>query len=143
MSVKVALMGNSGGGYTTSSATAMHMQGDRNRVSDARWKHGREQPPWSTCSKAVNHAVVNRLAVAGGEQAARYDDRSDRSPGLQDLHRLVVLGQEIFGKPTSVRKISTYLEKRFKIRPAGVVSKKDIGLLKILNAILSCNFREA
>lgn len=37
----------------------------------------------------------------------------------------------------------TYLEKRFKMRPAGVVSKKLIGDLKMANAILSCSFREA
>ena len=39
--------------------------------------------------------------------------------------------------------IRWYLENRFKMRPAGVVSKKLIGDLKMANAILSCNFREA
>jgi len=38
---------------------------------------------------------------------------------------------------------TTYLEKRLSIRPAGVVSKKLIGLLKMAKAILSCNLREA
>jgi hypothetical protein len=38
---------------------------------------------------------------------------------------------------------STYLENLFKILPAGVVSKNDIGDLKIATAILSCNFLEA
>jgi hypothetical protein len=38
--------------------------------------------------------------------------------------------------------LPTYPEKRFRVRPAGVVSK-FIGLLKIANAILSCNFRDA
>lgn len=38
---------------------------------------------------------------------------------------------------------STYLEKRFRIRPVGVVSKKLIGDLKMAKAIRSCNFREA
>jgi hypothetical protein len=38
---------------------------------------------------------------------------------------------------------TTYLENRFRMRPAGVVSKKLIGLLKIANAILSCNFLDA
>lgn len=37
----------------------------------------------------------------------------------------------------------TYLEKRFKILPVGVVSKKDIGERKMALAILSCNFLEA
>jgi hypothetical protein len=37
----------------------------------------------------------------------------------------------------------TYLEKRFRILPAGVVSKKLIGDRNIANAILSCNFLEA
>jgi hypothetical protein len=37
----------------------------------------------------------------------------------------------------------TYLEKRFKIRPAGVVSKKDIGLRKIAKAMRSWSFRDA
>jgi hypothetical protein len=39
--------------------------------------------------------------------------------------------------------MTTYLEKRLRIRPAGVVSKNSIGLRKIANAILSCSFREA
>lgn len=38
---------------------------------------------------------------------------------------------------------STYLEKRFNMRPAGVVSKKLIGERKIAKAILSWSFREA
>lgn len=37
----------------------------------------------------------------------------------------------------------TNFEKRFKILPAGVVSKKLIGDRKIAFAILSCNFLEA
>ena len=37
----------------------------------------------------------------------------------------------------------TYLEKRFRIRPMGVVSKKLIGERKIAYAIRSCNFLEA
>jgi hypothetical protein len=37
----------------------------------------------------------------------------------------------------------TYLEKRFRILPAGVVSKKLIGDRKIANAMRSCNFLEA
>ena len=37
----------------------------------------------------------------------------------------------------------TYLENLFKMRPAGVVSKKLIGDLKIANAIRSCSLREA
>lgn len=40
-------------------------------------------------------------------------------------------------------KESTYLEKRFRIRPLGVVSKNDIGLRKMAYAILSCSFRDA
>lgn len=36
-----------------------------------------------------------------------------------------------------------YLENRFNIRPAGVVSKKLIGDLNMAKAILSCNFRDA
>jgi hypothetical protein len=38
---------------------------------------------------------------------------------------------------------ATYLEKRLRIRPVGVVSKKLIGALKIAKAILSWSFREA
>jgi hypothetical protein len=37
----------------------------------------------------------------------------------------------------------TYLENLFKIRPAGVVSKKLIGDRKIAYAMRSCSFREA
>lgn len=37
----------------------------------------------------------------------------------------------------------TYLENRLRIRPAGVVSKKLIGDLKMANAIRSCSLREA
>lgn len=37
----------------------------------------------------------------------------------------------------------TYLEKRFKIRPAGVVSKNDMGLLKMAKAMRSCSFLDA
>lgn len=37
----------------------------------------------------------------------------------------------------------TYLEKRLRIRPAGVVSKNSMGLRKIAKAILSWSFREA
>lgn len=37
----------------------------------------------------------------------------------------------------------TYLENRFRILPAGVVSKKDMGDLKIAVAMRSCSFREA
>jgi hypothetical protein len=36
-----------------------------------------------------------------------------------------------------------YLENRFRMRPAGVVSKKLIGDLNMAKAILSCNFRDA
>ena len=36
-----------------------------------------------------------------------------------------------------------YLEKRFKILPAGVVSKKFIGERKMANAIRSCSLRLA
>jgi len=38
---------------------------------------------------------------------------------------------------------ATYLEKRLRIRPLGVVSKNDMGLRKIAYAILSCSFRDA
>jgi hypothetical protein len=38
---------------------------------------------------------------------------------------------------------TTYLENRFRMRPTGVVSKKDIGDRKMAYAIRSCNFREA
>ena len=41
------------------------------------------------------------------------------------------------------RKRVAHLENLFRIRPAGVTSKKDIGDLKMAVAILSCNFREA
>lgn len=41
------------------------------------------------------------------------------------------------------RGMTTHLEKRLRIRPAGVVSKNSMGLRKIANAILSCSFREA
>jgi hypothetical protein len=37
----------------------------------------------------------------------------------------------------------TYLENRFRMRPAGVVSKKLIGERKIAKAIRSCSFRLA
>jgi hypothetical protein len=37
----------------------------------------------------------------------------------------------------------TSLENRFRILPAGVVSKKDIGALKMAVAIRSCSFRDA
>jgi hypothetical protein len=37
----------------------------------------------------------------------------------------------------------THLENLFKILPAGVTSKKDIGDLKMAVAILSCNFLDA
>jgi hypothetical protein len=37
----------------------------------------------------------------------------------------------------------TCLEKRLRMRPAGVVSKKLIGERNMANAILSCNLREA
>jgi hypothetical protein len=37
----------------------------------------------------------------------------------------------------------THLENLFRMRPAGVTSKKDMGDLKIAVAILSCNFRDA
>lgn len=37
----------------------------------------------------------------------------------------------------------TNLENRLRIRPAGVVSKKLMGLLKIAKAIRSCSFRDA
>jgi len=38
---------------------------------------------------------------------------------------------------------AAYLENLFKIRPAGVTSKKDIGDRKMAVAILSCSFRDA
>jgi len=38
---------------------------------------------------------------------------------------------------------TTYLEKRLRIRPLGVVSKKLIGDLKMANAILSWSFLDA
>jgi hypothetical protein len=37
----------------------------------------------------------------------------------------------------------THLENLFKMRPAGVTSKKDMGDLKMAVAILSCNLRDA
>lgn len=37
----------------------------------------------------------------------------------------------------------TYLENRFRIRPAGVVSKKLMGERNMAKAILSCNLRAA
>lgn len=37
----------------------------------------------------------------------------------------------------------THLENLFKMRPAGVTSKKDMGDLKIAVAILSCSLRDA
>jgi hypothetical protein len=37
----------------------------------------------------------------------------------------------------------THLENLFRILPAGVTSKKDIGDLKMAVAILSCNFLDA
>lgn len=42
-----------------------------------------------------------------------------------------VLGREHSSQNMQGREKSTYLEKRFKMRPAGVVSKKVIGDLKI------------
>ena len=46
-------------------------------------------------------------------------------------------------RETKLLTTKAYLEKRFNIRPLGVVSKKLIGDRKIAKAILSCNFREA
>jgi len=42
-----------------------------------------------------------------------------------------------------VAKGTTNLENRLRIRPAGVVSKNLMGLLKIAKAIRSCSFRDA
>jgi hypothetical protein len=39
--------------------------------------------------------------------------------------------------------VSTHLEKRFRMRPVGVVSKKLIGDLKMAYAMRSCSFRLA
>ena len=41
------------------------------------------------------------------------------------------------------RATDTHLENLFRMRPAGVTSKKDMGDLKIAVAILSCNLRDA
>jgi hypothetical protein len=41
------------------------------------------------------------------------------------------------------RNQETHLENLFRIRPAGVTSKNDMGDLKIAVAILSCSFLDA
>ena len=47
-------------------------------------------------------------------------------------------GRNIWSRTTG-----THLENRFRMRPAGVTSKKDMGDLKMAVAIFSCNLRDA
>ena len=42
-----------------------------------------------------------------------------------------------------MQQVETYLEKRFRTRPMGFVSKNDMGDRKIAIAMRSCSFREA
>lgn len=59
--------------------------------------------------------------------------------------RLVLLRESGEGRSGFVdgKDGETHLENLFRIRPAGVTSKKDIGDRKIAVAILSCSFLDA
>ena len=84
------------------------------------WKHG------------IAGAGGSRAAGATWSQASSHNSGLVRPHDSREGKRLGRAGPS-----------DTHLENLFRMRPAGVTSKNDMGDLKIAVAILSCNLRDA
>lgn len=106
---------------------------------------------WNHCQLAHSQGITAWITGSGAMMCCHLPKmRHDRNLVSADASQTCVprepstlTPQNECDNPDPVPRQRTYLEKRFSMRPLGVVSKKTIGDRKMANAILSCNLREA